>query len=374
MQSLHSDRPSRLTKLKQYLLQDPNNVVLLADAVAAAVDEHKPQDARDLLDQLAAIEPLSPQLRNLAGLAALQQGDFEAAIATFSALDAANSQDPSLRFNLAWSLAMQKRFEEALALLDRPTTLAISGAAMLQVQLLHQLQRLEEAHEQALFHLERHPYDSGLNAAVSTLAMDLEDEALALKTAARGGDHPEAITTLATLALGEGEAQTALSLFDRALAESPALPRALIGKGLAELQMGRQAEAIEDLERGAGMFGTHLGAWIAAGWARLLSGDRAGARSRFEATLRLDRTFAETHGSLAVLEALEGDIAGAHKSANIALRLDSECFSARFAQVLLSAGAGEPAAAKAMFETMLATKLDASGLTLAQALTGLGRR
>jgi tetratricopeptide (TPR) repeat protein len=209
-------------------------------------------------------------------------------------------------------------------------------------------------------------------AAVSVLALDIEDPELAARCAAKAPGHPDALATLGTLALGNDQPEEALDMFNRALERNRAVPRAWVGRGLAELLAGRSDRAAADIDRGAEMFGTHLGSWIAAGWAHFISHDLAASRARFETALRLDPNFAESHGSLAVLDLLEGDAEGARRRADIALRLDRQCYSAALAKALLAAGAGDAAGAQRIFDLALNTPVDGNGRTIAQTMARLG--
>ena len=58
----------------------------------------------------------------------------------------------------------------------------------------------------------------------------------------------------------------------------------------------------------AELFVSHIGSWVAAGWAHVIAGDRAAGRARFERALALDDRFAETQGALAVLDVVEGQL------------------------------------------------------------------
>src|SRR5205814_1001186 len=149
------------------------------------------------------------------------------------------------------------------------------------------------------------PDDEGLAAAVSVLALDIEDLDLARTCALKATNHPDAMTTLGTLALGESKLREAEQLFERALSTNGHLPRAWIGLGLARL-VEKDGRAAADIDRGAELFGDHIGSWIAAGWAYLIAGDLIAAQQRFERALSIDENFGETHGSLAVIDALEG--------------------------------------------------------------------
>jgi tetratricopeptide (TPR) repeat protein len=242
---------------------------------------------------------------------------------------------------------------------------------MLEVQLLHELGDFDRAAEAARHHVAAFPDHEGLAAAVSVLALDIEDLDLARACALKAANHPDALTTLATLALGQSQLGEAEKLFERALSANDHLPRAWIGLGLARL-VEKDGRAAADIDRGAQLFGDHIGSWIAAGWAHLIAGDLIAARQRFEQALGIDENFGESHGSLAVLDVLEGHDAEASKRIAIAKRLDRQSFSAAFAQVLLTAQAGKTESARALFEKILETPVNERGDTAAAALARMG--
>jgi tetratricopeptide (TPR) repeat protein len=365
-----AEAQERLTLLTGYLVHDPANATLRLDAAEAALDAGAAEQAIALLSHAAIAE--EPRARNIAGLAALQLRDWDTAVEAFATL-AAGGAPPTVRFNLAWAEASRHNYEAALAALDAETTAEVPAAAMLEVQVLHQLARLDEALERAHAHLARFPDDAGLNAAVSVLAIDLELPDLAAECAVKAGDHPDALTSRATLALDGEDAVAARALFDRVLAHDDRSPRAWIGRGLARLMTGDAKDAPADLDRGAELFATHIGSWIAAGWAHLIAGDLTAARARFDTALALDAAFAESHGGLAVIDAMEGKVEAAHERAQVALRLDRASYGAALAQALLASAAGNAATATAIVERAMAMPIDDSGRTIGQMLTRMGR-
>lgn len=366
--------PSRFDRLSSYLEADPGNLALLADAAHAAFAEDRFDEAEAVLTRYEAIAPLNPAERHLAGLVAMRQLDWPRAAERFETLMAEGADAPAVRFNLAWSLAMDKRFAEALPLLDEATSAELPQAAELEVSLLHQLADFERAEERARALIVVHPDHRGLNAAVSTLAMDIEDVELAMATAKKAGDHPAALVTLGTLVLGEEDPQQAAEIFDAALQRDPRSPRALVGRGLARLLAGDQLQAAQEIDRGAEGFGDHLGSWIAAGWAYVVAGDRAAGRARFEKAIAIDDTFGEAQGSLAVMELLDGDIEGARRRTEVALRLDRKSFSGALASMLLAAGEGDKQRAQRIFDMALNAPVGVDGKTLAQSIARLGMR
>lgn len=365
---------SRYEQLATLLAQDPQNPPLLLDAAEAAFAEERFPEAQQHLAARAATAPLPAPALHLAGLVEMRLLNWDRAAEHFQLLLDSGADAPPVRFNLAWSLAMARKFAEALPLLDDATSAELPQAAQLEVQLLHQLGEFDRAGERARVLIERHPDHRGLNAVVSTLAIDIEDTELAMRCAQQAGDHPDALATLGTLALGEDQPEAAAKLFDAALARNPDAPRAWLGRGLARLLTEDKARAAIEIDRGAELFGTHLGSWIAAGWAHLLAGDRVTARARFDTALALDENFSEAHGSLAVLDLLAGDLVRAKRETEVALRLDRQSFSGALAAMLLLAGAGDQERAQRIFETALNTPIDASGRTIAQSLARLGGR
>jgi tetratricopeptide (TPR) repeat protein len=364
-------RDERLRRLVSYVAADPGNAALRADAAERALDAGEPQVARALL-AAAGAEPGEREL-NLLGLAGMELGHFDEAARSFQALIDRGVTACAVRFNLAWSLAMEKRFEAALSLLSPEVTAALPQAAMLEVKLLHEAGEFDRAAQAGRRHMAAFPDDQGLAAAVSVLALDIEDLDLARSAASKAAGHPDATTTLGTLALGESKAAEAAGLFERALAQSDRLPRAWIGLGLARM-IGKDGRAASDIDRGAELFGDHIGSWIAAGWAHLVANDMATARQRFERVLRIDDNFAESHGSLAVADLLEGRPEEAARRIAVAKRLDRECFSAAFAQALLTARGGDPERARHMVDRILETPVNARGDTAAAAIARIALR
>ncbi|WP_109807734.1 tetratricopeptide repeat protein [Sphingosinithalassobacter portus] len=364
-------KAGRFATLSRFLEEDPDNIRLLVDAAEAALDEGELQAAAELLARHERIAPLSIEARHLSAVIAMQAQDWSHAAEALASLRADGVDAPPLRFNLAWSLSMQQHFDAALELLDESTGEALPQAAELEIQLLHQLGHLDAATARAHQYVARHPEHRGLNAAISVLALDIEDSELAARCARAAGDHPDALTSIGTLALENDDPASAGELFDAALARNPGSPRALIGRGLVRL-LANEAAAANDLDRGAEIFGTHLGSWIAAGWAYVIAGDTGAGRQRFGRALAIDDNFAEAHGSLAVVELLSGDMDAARQRTEVALRLDRQCFSGALAATLLAAGSGEQARAEMIFRRALETPIDASGRTIAASLVRLG--
>lgn len=362
-----------LDRLLSYLEQDPANPALLRDAAQAAMRANALSEVRALLARLEDTGQFGPADVNLDALAAMRGGAPEEAAARFAALLSDDPGSTALRFNLAWARALAKDFTGAREALHEDVLAELPQAALLDVQLMHDAGQFEDAAERARGYLARHGDYPPLLAAISVLAMDVEDEDLARDCALKAGDHPDALTTLGSLALTEEGPQAARPLLEKALAINGQSPRAWIGLGLASLAEGKANAAGEEIDRGARLFGDHLGSWIAAGWAYLIAGDRATAQARFRKAHELDPNFAEAQGSLAVIETMEGEREAAERRIEVAFRLDRQCFSAAYASILLAAADGDEKAARRRVELALRQPIDGKGRTLEQIIARMAR-
>jgi len=363
---------ARLARLCDYLEQDPENRPLLLDAADAAIAAQRTDLAIDLLSRLEKLGDLPPAASNLKAMAALQAQNFAQAETLFAELIAAGHNDPNVRFNLAWTKAVRGDYAGALALLDTDAVAASPRGPALKVQMLHHLARLDQALADGEVLLAAEPGNEELAGALSVAAMDAGDIVRAAGFAAQGGTTSNALTTQGLIALANHERVPALALFERVLDTPGAHPRAWLGRGLALLSDGEADTARVDLEKAATLFRSHIGSWIAAGWAHYAARDLASARRCFSTALTLDDTFAESHGSLAVLDFVEGHIAEARRGAAIALRLNRQCFSGALAKSMLAEHDDNPALAQKIRERAMNVAIGPNGETIARALITMG--
>lgn len=326
---------SHLERLQQYLKVDPDNLALLGDVAEAAYACGKTDIAVGSLDRYRHIERLPHRLLNLAGIVALADGKPAKAVEHFTALRVEGVDNAGVRFNLAWALSLQGDFGQCSELLDDEAMKASPRGPVLKVQALHHLGDLQAALREGRRLLAVFPQNASLLGAMSILAMDADDTVSARQWALAAPQDHNALTVLGLLALDDQAAGEATRFFDEALALYTVSPRALIGRGLVELEVGHYREAADLLTQGARGFGSHLGSWVASGWASLLAGDYQNAQEAFRRVLSIDDTFSEGHGGLAILALYSGDRATAARSCEIALRLDGQSLGGTLARVLL---------------------------------------
>jgi tetratricopeptide (TPR) repeat protein len=353
----------RLEHLETLLAADEANPHLLAECASAALDAARPLRAQAHLDRLRSVADSTPATENLRGLVALKRGRYAAAAEIFSALLPTAPADSALRFNLASALTLQAQHEQALGVLEGGP-ISSGDAAALRIRLLHQLGRLDEILAEAASLAEAFPDHRGLLGALASAAFDAEALERAQAFALRAQGHHEGHAALGLIALHEGRQADAAKEFDTALTLYPGSGRALLGQAAVLMLQKNLVEAADVVRRVAETYGTHLGSWLTLGWLQLLQGDRVSARATFEKALDIDDTFAEIHGSLAVIEVLEGRLERAERSITVANRLDPEGFSAALAKALVTEAKGDPAQASAIMQRALATPLEPGGESL----------
>lgn len=362
---------TKLDQLLDFLELDPQNPSLLLDCANAAIEEKKIEKASELFSTLNSIEPLKGQAANTAGIALMRTGQFDAASDIFNSLLDDNPDDLNIQFNLAWAASLSGDNEKATELLNQNMIETIAQAAMLKLQITHDNGDFDKAALLARDYLVLHNQYAPLLAAISTLAMDIEDIDLARESAHKAGDIPEAMTTLATLCLGDQDNETAREMFQKVLQVQNKSPRAWVGLGLSSLAMGDSASAGPEIDKGAEIFENHLGSWIAAGWAYFIAKDYLSARERFERAFSYDPNFAESHGSLAVMDVIDNDIESAKRRITVALKLDRQCFSAAYAKMLIAQSLGQDEKAQKILDNTLSQSFNAEGNTIAQAIAKL---
>lgn len=357
----------QLDRLLAFLDQDPGNLSLIAEAATAALDANRLDVVGDLVSRYEAHAIAPAPLLNLAGLAALRNGQLDDAALRFEAALAQDPRQPECRFNLAWTRSILGDWAAVANLVDDAVVTAAPRAGALRVQALHQIGDPEDALAYGLGLVEHHPDDVDLMASLAVAAMDAEDVVLARRFAERARSTHEGLATLGLLELADDDMAAALELFDQAITVRHDSGRALLGKGLALLPTDApQAAAL--LDRSAAVFGDHLGSWVASGWAWFAAGDLAQARVRFDRALQLDETFAEAHGALAAIDVVEGEVARARRGAEVALRLDRACLSGALAKVMLLNLDGDHQSATRLQEVALNVPIGPNGQTLAQAI------
>jgi tetratricopeptide (TPR) repeat protein len=191
---------------------------------------------------------------------------------------------------------------------------------------------------------ERHqlldPYAAGIASLIALDASDLDAaqrwSAKASNGSATGTPAVEALTTMASLALGQRDEQRARSLIDVALRLQPTDGRLWSLQGFTDMLGGNPSAAMASFRRALEAMPAHIATWHGQGWAQVMVGDLRGAKASFEAALELDRELAESHAGLAVALAIQGQSDDARQHAKLALEREPENLAGSYARSLLS--------------------------------------
>ncbi|SFQ11286.1 tetratricopeptide repeat protein [Variovorax sp. 770b2] len=124
-------------------------------------------------------------------------------------------------------------------------------------------------------------------------------------------------------------------LAEEACARWPADGRGWAVRGLAKLLAGDAESANSDLERAIATAPHYALAWRGIGWAQILLGEPAVAEHSFLSALKLDDRHPESHGGLAVSLLMQRREAEARDCLSMCQNLDAESRSGAYAERLL---------------------------------------
>jgi tetratricopeptide (TPR) repeat protein len=352
----------RLELLESYLGHDPDNRGLLSEVVAAAVESGHLARAEELLERLRRLES-GPQVEHLNGLLRLAQHRFEEAVASFELVAAQAADAAPARFNLGYALFRLGDFERASEvfrlLLDEKNAPAETLTYLMRA--MHHAGLPEEAVAAWRRAGERFstPQALGVASLASLDSNQLEEAARLSELALRTATPPlEAFVVRGTLAVGEGRPEVAEQMLREAATRSPDDGRVWSAVAAARMLKGELPSALDAFAKATRLLPEHVGAWVAQAWCQILQRDLEAARTSLSAAMEVNRNFAETHGTLAVVSALQGRRTEAERAIEVALRLDEGSLSARYAQAILRGDAADPEAVRLLARRLLRGRME----------------
>jgi tetratricopeptide (TPR) repeat protein len=243
------------------------------------------------------------------GIAAALAGDFDSALAWFSAITRSNPQDAVALHHQARVLLDLKRLDEAATYFRRALAVRPHWSEA-RFNLGVTLNRLGR-HQEVLDTLEPgasaspQNYDLHFNRAVALLNLDRFEEALSSCTQALAcrPDDFGALLNRGTALVGLDRDDEALACFERALARHPNHPAALVNVGVALQALDRPHESIEFVQRALSIDSRNADAWHNLGCALQALDRRQEARMACTAALSIDPHHAAAlqQGALAAL-------------------------------------------------------------------------
>ena len=369
---------SQLERFTAYLAQDPENPSLANEVGQVHLRLGHFAEARAVLASALTRHRDDPALRSTLASVAMASGQADEAIEILKGLIGGGHDHPVNRYNLAYALMYAHRFaesrEQLVTVLDDP---AAPEAPVLLARCLHHLGEMDEAIERLNKFLALHPGHSEALGFLSLLHLDSMHSQEARRSAEQAIQHnpddQSALITLGSLALETQDDKASTVYFEHALQRNPKSGRAWSGLGLATMLRLDLPKAREQLRQAVTHMPDHIGTWHALAWCQISANDVEGARRSFVKSMEIDRSFAETHGGLAVIAVIQNRLDEAQKLIKVALRLDPNSYAARFADSLLQSKS-DPAKAQADIQKMLAAPLPGATESLQDALQRYMRR
>ncbi|MFC4312707.1 tetratricopeptide repeat protein [Steroidobacter flavus] len=340
-----SNMESPVEKLQQrlgWLRRDPDNASLYRQCADAALALRQYDVLLEIADQALSRDPDNASARFDRANARIGRREYREALSALAEIQPVTpEQSAAIDSNRAVCHYCLGEYEQALPLLMDQYRQGQRSAALLlmAVRANHHLSNLDEAAAIANANPQAAGSDAALAGAYALMFLDTGDagsaarwSATALRLDARSIDGAITDGTLAVMRLQLDRAQRQ---FNSVLELAPETGRAWIGLGTLAMLQQDLRQAASHFERGLQSMPGYVGGWHMLGWAQLMQQDLEAAERSLNHALSLDRNFAETHGTLAALDALKGNVDSAKHRLELARRLDPDSFSMQFAAALL---------------------------------------
>jgi len=179
-------------------------------------------------------------------------------------------------------------------------------------------------------------------------AAEIADAALSA-----GNRHPAFFNARALLAQSQGNQQTALDEFEKALVLTPQNPLLLKAIGMCLVRLNRPQEGVNRFDMALRFEPNDAQTYYFKGWGLAADGDQDGAKRAYERAIALQPNYAEALAALAAIVARSGDRETARQLASRALKVNAREPAAIVALAMCDLGVGEYRAAEQRLKAML---------------------
>ena len=349
---------ARFMRLTQFLNQDPNNLNLRSQAIAAAFAAGAWNEAEGMLQAGLGQAPESAELHAHAGYLALHKQQYSDAQSHFGTAVANGLALPQIRYNLAFAQFQQGLYQEALASLNAVAAedVMTHDMVLLLARCMHHLDQREAAIEVLQKLASDKPEAEGL-LALLLHELDRQEDAIAAanRALAINPNQLEALLARASTLAEQEHFLAARQDLEHATKMHPHCGRAWSGLAQLDFRDFSFDRAQQALEKAVEEMPNHIGTWHMLAWLCIMKGEVAQAKMAFQRSYEIDRNFGETHGGLAVIAALEEQPKLAEEYIKRAKRLNPNGFAAHYASMLLLEKQGKADEAKALFTRIMET-------------------
>ena len=363
----------RLTRLEQYLREDPNNLTLLDEAFNAAFAAGEWQRARFHLRHAQALGVTGAIVdfrESRIDMAMRRWADARARLESLTmATDLSGDARDAIEHDIAYTMFREGDFAGArdrlaAPMLAEPMT---SSPAMqvLWLRTLHQVGEIKQVIEWARARSADGTLASDAMGVASLAALDFGEIDLAQTWSAaalqKNGQQLEALVAGGSVALGRRDGAEAKELLRRALTVHAEDGRAWSAFGFAELLELQLEAALFAFHQAIKFMPGHVGTWNGLGWTHVVRRDMDAAVQAFEQAVTLDRNFGESHGGLAVAYAFLGQREQAEREIARARGLDANGLATRYAGAILAGEIGDVASVQRLAAQLLSRRFGSTG-------------
>lgn len=346
----------KLERYLSYVRIDPKNDGLLRDAINLAMTCEDWECAGRLIEQGRIAWPDDPIFEIFADARAWKIQDLVELERSATCLCELCADEPEHHYHLAWCAMHKRDFERAV--LQLTNHFAVHAEyCLLAMHCLHLAGKIDEAITLGERAIEMHGDAPKVAGQLAMLYLDAFDEikarAYAQQCLDRLPDYPAAATTMATLAVSDGDFVGGLERFSKLATAHQKDGRIWSGYAAALLANGKLAEAETAFAHSVMYMPEHIGTWLTYGWTFLLQSNLDVAEQHFVRAMKIDDRFAETWASLAVVHAMRGDDRQAKHCREIAHRLNPDVNADRFLDFRDLVARGENDAARALVQETL---------------------
>ncbi|WP_318468204.1 tetratricopeptide repeat protein [Photobacterium leiognathi] len=360
---------SAVNRLREYFKFDPKNIDIALQLIEALANQGDFDEALFILNEAKQYHIDEPMLISWSAHLGLATSDFKSAITAYNQLFELGYSQTGLIVNSALAHYQLGDYRRAKKLLDSVEDLDVTNkilkarcnaqleetiAAITDVNSLLTLCSDEQLPEilglLSLLYLDDAQYDLAKEYCEKTLSLD--------------DKQFDARLTAASLALYKIRIDDALSFIEPLDKEYPDTGRIIAMKALVYMYLQRFDLAINLYERACEKMPAHVGSRINLGWCFFSVGEKDKAKQCFNDGVKIDRTFAESHGGLALISALSEEWSESQVHFKRALKLDPLSPSALFARSLYFKSKGREKEAESIVSGLINHKSELSEVTL----------
>ncbi|MEZ8082577.1 tetratricopeptide repeat protein [Enterovibrio norvegicus] len=360
---------SDVERLREYLKFDPENAALALDLIQALAVRGDFQEALGVLNEVKQHHENDPNFISWIGHLGLATSDFKMAITAYEMLFKLGYRQSGLLINSALAHYQLGHYQNAKDLLDEVQDLDVANR-ILKARCYAHLEEIASAITDISALLpecnsEQIPEALGLLALLYLDDAQYEfAEEYCQKSLSLNAKQFDARVSAASLALYKMQIDTAMSLIEPLDADHPDSGRIIAMKALVYMYRQQFEPAIETYERACKLMENHVGSRINLGWCYFAVSELDKAESCFKTGVNIDRTFAESHGGLALIYSFREKWPQAQESFKRALKLDPLSPSALFARALYFKSKGRTSEAEKIVSGLMAHKSELSEVSL----------